>query len=280
MPEFQPVDLAGVARRLDGAVAVVTGAAGGLGRAAITRLAAEGAKVVAVDLDADAAADAIAALSPDDAVAVAADVSAPEGVQRYIDAGLDAFGKVDRHFLNAGISGKPGIPVADTSEEEWDRVMGINLRGPYLGVRAAFRACTAAKSPGSIVVSSSIAGLLGSDDLLAYTASKHGVRGLVHGAAVAGGPLRIRVNAIAPGIVPTSIFGEAGLADMELRARTSPLRRAGRPEEIAAAVAFLLSDDASYITGVTLSLDGGTSVVNPGRRSGGAGLWDPAIIDQ
>ncbi|MDI9941077.1 SDR family oxidoreductase [Rhodococcus sp. IEGM 1351] len=102
----------------------------------------------------------------------------------------------------------------------------------------------------------------------------------MHGAAVYGGPIGVRVNGIAPGIVPTTIFGASGQADMIRRAGTSPLRRPGTPEEIAGSVAFLLSDDATYITGEILSIDGGANVQNANRNAGGAGLWDVSITDE
>ena len=259
-------------------VAVVTGAAGGLGRAAALRLSEEGVKVVAVDLDAQKAKETAASL-PSAAIGVGADVSSEEGTQYYMDEAIGAFGQVDFHHLNAGIAGSLSNLV-DVPVDEWDKVMAVNLRGPFLGVRAAFRQYLQTGTTGSIVITASIAGLRGSNDLLAYTTSKHGVIGLVHGAAVYGGPLGVRVNGIAPGIVPTAIFGEAGQSDMIRRAGTSPLRRPGRPEEIAGSVAFLLSDDASYITGEILSIDGGASVQNTNRNAGGAGLWDVNVTDR
>ncbi|OUS91370.1 SDR family NAD(P)-dependent oxidoreductase [Rhodococcus sp. NCIMB 12038] len=266
---------------LSGTVAVVTGAGGGLGAAAVARLASEGVHVVAVDLNEETAAKVVAALPENAAasVAVGADVSTSEGVARYVDVALDRFGALDHHFLNAGIAGSLA-DLTDVTVDEWDRVMAVNLRGPFLGVQAAFRHYLTTGTTGAIVVTASIAGLRGSNDLLAYTTSKHGTLGLIHGAAVYGGPIGVRVNGVAPGIVPTSIFGDAGRADMERRARTSPLRRAGRPEEIAGTVAFLLSDDASYITGEIVSIDGGANIQNTNRHGGGAGLWNPAPVDE
>jgi len=264
---------------LEGKVAVVTGAIGGIGTAVIERLSAAGARLVVVDLDEDRAKAAAAAL-PGEAIGVGADVSTEAGVDAYMSAAIDAYGSVDLHHLNAGIAGTPGVQLTDATVSEWDAVMGVNLRGPFLGTRAAFRHFIETGRPGSIVVTASIASLRGAHDLLAYTTSKHGVTGLIHGAAVYGGPIGVRVNGVAPGIVPTPIFGEAGIADMRKRASTSPLRRAGEPDEVAAAVAFLLSDDASYITGAVLSIDGGASVQNTNRYGGGAGLWDPADLDR
>jgi NAD(P)-dependent dehydrogenase (short-subunit alcohol dehydrogenase family) len=158
--------------------------------------------------------------------------------------------------------------------------MGINLRGVFLGVREAFRQYERQGGGGAIVLTASIASLRGSDDLLAYQASKHGVLGLLKGAALYGGPIGVRVNAVAPGIVPTALFAGAGASpgggdDMVRRAATSPLRRAGTGDELASVVAFLLGDGASYMTGEVVSVDGGAAAVSIVRPSGGAGAWDP-----
>lgn len=263
---------------LDGKVAIVTGAAGGIGRAVVERLSAAGAKVVAVDARQSAVDEVVAAL-PHPAIAVAADVATEAGVETYMDAALGEFGGAHLHHLNAGIAGTPAQQLTDATADEWDRVMAVNLRGPFLGTRAALRHYVRTGTTGNVVVTGSIAGVRGAADLLAYTTSKHGVSGLVRGAAVYAGPIGVRINSVNPGIVPTPIFGDAGIADMRRRASTSPLRRPGRPEEVAAAVAFMLSDDSSYITGATLMIDGGASVQNTNRFAGGAGLWDPSDID-
>ncbi|MEH0108852.1 glucose 1-dehydrogenase [Tersicoccus sp. MR15.9] len=269
--------------RFDGQVAVVTGAGRGLGRASAERLAAEGAHVVVVDIDEDAA-TAVAAGLPTASIAVRADVSDEDDVARYTAAAVDRFGRIDLHHLNAGVFGT-FTPLPDLTVEEFDRVLAINVRGQFLGLRAAFGRYAAQASGGAVVVTASIAGLTGSADLLAYQTSKHAVNGLVHGASVYGGPLGIRVNAVAPGIVPTDLFAAAptiagGKTDMEVRASTTPLRRAGTAEEIAAVVAFLLSEDAAYVTGQIVSADGGATVVNTVRPSGGAGAWDAEAHDR
>lgn len=269
--------------RFDHTVAIVTGAGGGLGRASAQRLSTEGAAVVVVDIDV-AAARATADSLPGDAIAVGADISDESAVATYMDAAVERFGHVDLYHLNAGIFGTfaalPAISVTD-----FDRVLAVNVRGQFLGLRAAFRRYREQGTRGSIVVTGSIAGITGSADLLPYTTSKHAVHGLVHGAAAYGGPLGIRVNAVAPGIVPTNLFEAAadttgGKNDMERRASTTPLRRAGTPEEIAAIAAFLLSDDSSYMTGQIVSADGGATIVNTVRPAAGAGAWDPAAVDE
>jgi NAD(P)-dependent dehydrogenase (short-subunit alcohol dehydrogenase family) len=262
-------------------VAVVTGAAGGIGSATAARLSREGASVVLVDIDGDAA-TALAAELGADAIGVGADVAREEDVERYMDAAVERFGHVDLHHLNAGIPGSPTV-LPDLGVEEFDRVIAVNMRGTFLGLRAAFRQYFLQEGGGAIVVTGSIASLRGSSDLLPYHASKHGVLGLMRNAAVYGGPLGVRVNAVAPGIVPTALFGSGsapgGSADMVQRASTTPLRRAGTPDEIASVVAFLLSDDAAYMAGEVVSVDGGASIVNSVRPSGGAGAWDPAELD-
>lgn len=263
---------------LQGKVAIVTGGTGGIGTAVVQRLSEAGAKLVIVDLDGDRAKAAADALNGE-AIGVGADVSTEKGVDSYLEAAIQTFGSADLHHLNAGIAGQPGVQLTDATVQEWDAVMAVNLRGPFLGVRNALRHFQASGTRGSIVVTASIASLRGAADLLAYTTSKHGVVGLVHGASVYAGPIGVRINGVAPGIVPTPIFGEEGIQDMRRRAGTSPLRRAGEPDEVAAAVAFLLSDDSSYITGSVLSVDGGASVQNTNRYGGGAGLWDTAPVD-
>jgi NAD(P)-dependent dehydrogenase (short-subunit alcohol dehydrogenase family) len=278
--------VAGLAR-LDGQVAVVTGGAGGLGSASARRLSAEGASVLVVDTD-EAGAKEVAASLPGPAASVRADVSDPEEVDRYVDAAVSRFGRVDLYHLNAGIAGSltalPELTVA-----EFDQVMAVNVRGVFLGIRAAFRQFAAqppaAGKPGAIVITASIGSLRGSADLLPYQTSKHAVLGLLHGAAVYGGPLGIRVNAVAPGIVPTQLFAATpdapgGRDDMSRRASTTPLRRAGTGDDIAAVVAFLLSADAAYLTGEVVSADGGASIVSTVRPSGGAGAWDTGAHDR
>jgi NAD(P)-dependent dehydrogenase (short-subunit alcohol dehydrogenase family) len=237
--------------RFDGMVAVVTGAASGLGAASARRLAEEGASIVAVDRDeriVDAARDL-----PGEAIGVVADISDEADVDAYMAAGI--FGSF--------------APLPDLAADDFEHVMRVNVTGQFLGLRAAFRHYRQTRTRGAVAVTASIAGHRGSADLLPYQTSKHAVVGLVHGAAVYGGPLGIRVNAVAPGIVPTQLFADAastagGGNDMVQRASTTPLRRAGSADEIAGVVAFLLSDDSSYMTGEVVSADGGASIVNRG----------------
>jgi NAD(P)-dependent dehydrogenase (short-subunit alcohol dehydrogenase family) len=267
-------------RRLEGKVVVVTGAAGGLGGGSARRLAAEGARVVAVDIDGDGVTRVAEEIG---GVAVTADVSREEDVERYLAAAVEQFGRVDLHHLNAGIPG-PLDPLPELDLAGFERVLTVNVTSVFLGLRGAFRQYTAQGSGGAIVVTGSIASLRGSADLFAYHTSKHAVLGLARCAAVYGGPLGVRVNVIAPGIVPTELFAGAGAAaggggDMAHRASTTPLRRPGTPDEIGSVVAFLLSDDAAYVTGEVVSVDGGATTTNSLRPSGGAGRWDPTELD-
>jgi len=263
---------------LAGKVAVVTGGAGGLGSATARRLSAEGCRVVVVDIDGDAARK-VAAELPADSAWAQADVAREEDVDGYLDVATRTFGRIDLHHLNAGIPGTtgafPGLGAA-----EFDRVMAVNVRGVFLGLRGAFRRYREQGTAGSVVLTASIASLRGSADLIAYQTSKHAVLGLLRGAAMYGGPLGIRVNAVAPGIVPTDLFSAAGREDMVRRAASSPLRRAGTTDEIASVVAFLLSEESAYMTGEVVSVDGGSAIVSTVRPSGGAGAWDFAALDE
>ncbi len=256
---------------LGGKVAVVTGAAGGIGRATAARLAAEGASVVVVDADDERAVSVAGELGPP-AIAVAADVSREEDVEGYVRAAAERFGRVDLHHLNAGIAGSPA-PIPELTASDFDEVIAVNLRGVFLGLRAAFRQFEAQGSGGSIVATASISSVTGSADLVPYHASKHGVVGLTRSAAVYGGPIGVRVNAVAPGIVLTGLLagGAApGAGDAPARARRGPLGRVGTANEVAALVAFLLSDEAAYATGGIYPVDGGAAAMNPLRPWGDA----------
>lgn len=276
-PEFQRLG------SLRGKTAVVTGAAGELGGASARRLSLEGAQVVVVDINEDGA-RRLADSLPGEAIAVAADISDEGDVARYMAQAVDRFGSIELYHLNAGISGS-FAPLPELTVADFDRVVAVNLRGTFLGLRTAFRQFRRQQSGGAVVVTASIASLRGSADLLPYHASKHGTLGIVRNGALFGGPIGVRVNAVAPGIVPTALFAAAGTVvgggdDMVRRASTTPLRRAGTPEEIAGVVAFLLSDDAGYVTGEVVSADGGATAVNTVRPSGGAGAWDAEKLDR
>ena len=252
---------------MTGKVAVVTGGASGIGRAVVQKLHDEGAAVVLVDTDADAARAAAEELGSN-VLAVVADVSEQAGVEEYTRAARERFGRIDLYHLNAGIAGTPAF-LPDASVEEFDRVLAVNVRGTFLGLRSAFREYAAQQSHGSIVITASICSFGGGADLVAYHTSKHALLGLMRSAAVYGGPLGIRVNAVAPGVVPTNLLPPAGAgtgtAAPSARARLAPLRRAGSTVEVAEVVAFLLGDASAFVTGSVYPVDGGAIAVNPVR---------------
>jgi NAD(P)-dependent dehydrogenase (short-subunit alcohol dehydrogenase family) len=254
-----------------GKVALVTGGASGIGAGAARRLSDEGARVVVVDSDGEGAERVVDALAGE-AFSVTADVSREEDVERYTDEARERFGRIDLYHLNAGVAGSR-TPFPELSVTEFDEVVAVNARGVFLGLRAALRQFARQGTGGAVVTTASVAGFRGSADLVAYHTSKHAVIGLSRCAALEGAPLGVRVNAIAPGIVLTGLFGEpqltpAGEPEPLARAReTTPLGRAATTEEVAALVAFLLSDEARYMTGGVHPVDGGASAVNPFRPS-------------
>ena len=237
----------------------MTGAAAGLGRAAAERFAAEGASVVVADLDATGAAAVAAGLPA--ALPVEVDTADGEAVEDAFRQALDAYGRVDVIFNNAGIVGAP-TPLHETGDDTWRRVMAVNADGAFHVLRSGIRVMLAG-SGGAIVNMASSTGLSGKPDLTPYTFSKAGLIGLTRAAAVEYAERGIRVNAVAPTAVMTSLVAGhiSRAADPEAMRRLvesqTPIPGMPRPEDVAAAVAFLASDDARWITGHTLPVDGG-----------------------
>lgn len=245
--------------RVEGKVAIVTGAGAGIGEAAARLLVREGAKVVIADRDGDLA-DAVAADLGAAAIAVRADVSRSADVKAMVDAAAKAFGRIDILVNNAGFGIRGS--VVDTEEDDWDAVMAVNVRGVYLCSKYVIP-LMAAQGGGSIVNTASNIAVVGLADRAAYVASKGAVAALTRSMAIDHAAEQIRVNSIAPGPTRSSYFDRmiANHDDPDgfvagLSAR-SPMNRMGTPAEIANVILWLASDEASFVTGAMYVVDGG-----------------------
>ena len=243
--------------RLREKVALVTGAGSGIGSATAVQFAVEGAQVACVDLTADAAAETARtiAMRGGEAIALAADVTDQAACARMVEQTLARFGRLTTLVNSAGI--RPERPGPTPTLAEWQRVVDINLTGSYLASRAALPAL-AASGAGSITHLASIFGLVGGATGAAYAASKGAIVNLTRQMALEWAP-RVRVNCVCPGVIETPMTAplRADPAWAEAVLKRYPLGRFGRPEEIAAAILFLASDEAGFITGVALPVDGG-----------------------
>ena len=243
--------------RLENKVAIVTGGGGGIGRATAVRFAKEGASVLVADLDEENGYETTRLIkeSGGNSEFILTDMTQQEDVENMVQAALGAFGRLNILFNNAGAGGgEKKIP--DISLEEWKKSIDVNATSVFLGMKIAIPHML---SGGSIINTASIAGIKGQKLVAAYTASKSSVIALTKAAATEFGKKNIRVNAIAPGIIETNMVENwKKTSKWPLLSTASALGRIGQPEEVANAVLFLASDEASFITGETLIIDGGT----------------------
>jgi NAD(P)-dependent dehydrogenase (short-subunit alcohol dehydrogenase family) len=247
-----------------GKVALVTGAATGMGLATARAFAAAGAAVVLADFKEDAVRAAAEGLlaAGSKALALRCDVSDDDQVVDMVDRTVAAFGRLDAAFNNAGVMAEI-VPTADSTREDWDRVIGVNLRGVWSCMRHELRQMER-QGGGAIVNNASVGALTGNPGIGSYIASKHGVVGLTRTAALEYVKRGIRVNAVNPGLIDTQIARDVVAGDESAYAeiaRNVPIGRAGRPEEIASVVLWLCSPGASYVVGHALTVDGGMTVV-------------------
>jgi NAD(P)-dependent dehydrogenase (short-subunit alcohol dehydrogenase family) len=246
---------------LEGSVALVTGGAAGIGKAAALAFAASGARVAIADLQVEQGNEVAHAIERGGgrAIFVKTDVSRGADVDQLLAATVSAFGKLDLAFNNAGIEGRLAT-TAECTEENFDRTLAINLKGIWLCLRAEIRQMLRQGSGGAIVNMASVAGLVGFANLPAYVASKHGVVGLSKSAALEYAAHGIRVNAICPGVIHTEMIDRLTAKDPAAEKQfvdLEPMGRMGTPEETAEAAVWLCSPGASFVTGHALAVDGG-----------------------
>ncbi|XP_038971829.1 secoisolariciresinol dehydrogenase-like [Phoenix dactylifera] len=258
--------LSSVARRLEGKVALITGGASGIGKATAKLFARYGARVVIADVQDDKGHELCRDLGPNVVSYVHCDVTDESHVREAVDSTMSRHGKLDIMFNNAGIIGSPGMQILETDKANFEKVVGVNLVGCYLGTKQAARVMIPARQ-GSIVMTASVAGVIGALTPHAYTCSKHAVVGLMRGAAVELGQFGIRVNCVSPYLVATPLASKAFSRDEEkleefaeehavLKGKTL------KAEDVAEAVAYLGSDEAGYVSGLNLPVDGAFTKTN------------------
>jgi len=250
--------------RLDRKIAVVTGAAGVIGRATTELLAERGARIVAVDRKREDLEDAIKGLPASaEPLAVTADVSDEDEVANYVRAAVDRFGTIDVFYNNAGVEGEVR-PITQYPLETFRRVLDVNVVGVFLGMKHVLPVMLK-QNKGSIINTASIAGLIGSPQIAVYSASKHAVIGLTRSAAWECTGTGVRVNCVCPGMIDSRMLsailegrntGNAPVPQQKIVERI-PARRLGQASEVASIVAFLASDEASYVSGSAYTVDGG-----------------------
>ncbi|PAN43773.1 hypothetical protein PAHAL_8G261800 [Panicum hallii] len=257
------------ARKLEGKVAVITGGANGIGACTARLFVKHGARVVVADIQDELGASLCAELGPENSSYVHCDVTDEADVAGAVDHAVARFGGLDVMFNNAGVSGAPCFAIRNAAKADLERVLAVNVVGPFLGTKHAARVMVPARRRGCVISTSSIASAVAGAAPHAYTASKRALVGLTESAAAELGRHGIRVNCVAPAGVATPM-ATAGMGSVDERAVEAVLEAAAnlkgvglKVDDIAAAALFLASDDARYVSGQNLLVDGGFSVVNP-----------------
>ncbi|KGR74341.1 glucose 1-dehydrogenase [Ureibacillus manganicus] len=258
-----------MSKRFDEQVVIITGAGSGLGEAAALQIAKEGAKLTLVDLNTEGlekTKEKILKVAPEaEVLLVTANVANEKEVKNYVDKTVEIFGRIDGFFNNAGIEGKQNL-TEDFGSEEFDRVISVNLNGVFYGMQYVLKVMRKQGS-GSILNCASVGGIRGVGNQSGYSASKHGVIGLTRNSAIEYGQYGININAIAPGAIMTAMV-EGSLKQMggdnweevgKEFVKPNPMKRFGRPEEVGYLVAFLLSNEATFINATVVPIDGGQS---------------------
>jgi|TARA_B110000967_G_scaffold60343_1_gene61967 NAD(P)-dependent dehydrogenase (short-subunit alcohol dehydrogenase family) len=251
--------------KLDNKVVLITGAGGGIGQAAVRKFVSEGAKVMLADIGTEVTQALVDELGSELCACVAVDVAVADQVENMVRATVDRFGGIDVFVANAGVEGKIGS-IMDTDVANLDKILAVNVRGVWLGLHYVMPVMRDAGG-GSVIITSSGAGVQGSPNTAGYNSSKHAVIGLMRCAALEVAQFGIRVNTVNPGAVETRMmesieegFADAGAGDFRAMVEAvTPLGRYGQPDEIANMMVFLGSDDSSYCTGGVFMVDGGNS---------------------
>ena len=246
---------------MQGKTAIITGGGSGFGRETAIKLAQRGANISVVDVSKEQGEETVKLCKQlgTNAIFIEADVSKVEDVKRYVSQTVEHFGKIDLFFNNAGISGS-GVRTLDCSEEEFDAIVNVNLKGAFYGLKYVVNEMLKTGG-GSIVNTASLGGIVGMPTLGPYSATKHGIVGLTKTIAGEYGRDNIRINAIAPGTNETPMVKAFPPEAIKAMGEAVPMGRLGQPHEVGNVVAFLLSDEASYIHGAVISIDGGSAAL-------------------